>query len=87
MAFMTATEVVGAGIIKLKDVDRLCQSAFVWPEGPFGLMNKVGLGEALRMVTEKMELSHRQEINFPIPRLLIEQAQKNEPWVLGQSSS
>lgn len=85
--FMTATEVVEAGVIKLEDVDRLCQKAFAWPEGPFGLMNKVGIREALMMVTEKMELSHRQEINFPIPRLLIEQAQKNEPWLLSQSSS
>jgi len=85
VAFMTATEVVEAGIIKLEDVDRLCQNAFVWPEGPFALMNRIGIREALTMVTEKMELSHRQEINFPIPRLLIEQAQKNEPWLLGRS--
>jgi 3-hydroxyacyl-CoA dehydrogenase len=61
-------------------LDRLCRAAFSWPAGPFALMNAVGLGEALRMVTEKMELSHRREINFPIPRILIEQAQKNEPW-------
>jgi 3-hydroxybutyryl-CoA dehydrogenase len=87
VAFVTATEVVEAGIIKLGDVDRLCQNAFVWPEGPFRLMNRTGIREALRMVTEKMELSHRQEINFPIPRLLIEQAQKNEPWLSGQSFS
>jgi 3-hydroxybutyryl-CoA dehydrogenase len=87
VAFMTASEVVEAGVIKLNDVDRLCQNAFAWPEGPFRLMNKVGLREALIMVTEKMELSHRREINFPIPRLLIEQAQRNEPWLLGPSFS
>jgi enoyl-CoA hydratase/3-hydroxyacyl-CoA dehydrogenase len=87
VAFMTAAEVVEAGVIKLDDVDRLCQNAFAWPEGPFRLMNKVGIREALIMVTEKMELSHRREINFPIPRLLIEQAQKDEPWPLAQSFS
>jgi 3-hydroxyacyl-CoA dehydrogenase len=80
VAFATSTEVVGAGLIRLEDLDRLCQAAFSWPAGPFALMNTVGLGEALKMVTEKMELSHRREINFPVPRLLIEQAQKNEPW-------
>jgi enoyl-CoA hydratase/3-hydroxyacyl-CoA dehydrogenase len=82
VAFMTSTEVVEAGLIGLDDADRLCRNAFAWPDGPFGLMNKVGTGEALRMVTEKMELSHRREINFPVPRLLIEQAQRNELWPL-----
>ena len=36
----------------------------------------------MRKITEKMEMSHRQEINFPIPKLMIVQAQKNEPWPL-----
>lgn len=80
VAFAMAAEVVEAGVIRIEDVDRLCQAAFLWPAGPFALMNSIGLGEALKLVTEKMELSHRREINFPIPRILIEQAQKNEPW-------
>lgn len=80
VAFMTATEVVEAGLLPLQDVDRLCRMAFAWPHGPFGLMNRVGIRESLRMVTEKMELSHRREINFPVPRLLLEQAQRDEPW-------
>jgi len=80
VAFMTATEVVEAGMVLPPDVDRLCRTAFGWPQGPFGLMNRIGVGESLRMVTEKMELSHRREINFPVPRLLIEKAQRNEPW-------
>lgn len=86
VAFMTAAEVVEAGIIRLQDVDILCQFAFQWPEGPFALMNRIGIGESLRIVTEKMELSHRREINFPVPRLLIEQAQKNEPWLMAEQS-
>ncbi len=86
VAFMTAAEVVEAGIIRRQDVDALCQLAFDWPEGPFALMNRIGIGESLRMVAEKMELSHRREINFPVPRLLIEQAQKNEPWPTAEQS-
>jgi 3-hydroxyacyl-CoA dehydrogenase len=82
VAFMTAAEVVEADLIIPRDVDTLCRSAFLWPEGPFGLMNRVGVGAALELVTEKMEHSHRQEINFPVPRTLILQAQKNEPWPL-----
>ncbi|NIM89644.1 MAG: hypothetical protein GTO17_01705 [Candidatus Aminicenantes bacterium] len=86
VAFMTATEVVESGVIELEEAEKLCQNAFLWREGPFALMNKVGIPEALRIVTERMEISHRQEINFPIPRLLISQAQKNEPWPLKISS-
>jgi enoyl-CoA hydratase/3-hydroxyacyl-CoA dehydrogenase len=82
VAFMTSVEVVEAGIVELKDMDRILKQAMGWKEGPFALMNRLGIGEAMRMVTEKMELSHRKEINFPIPRLLITQAQKNEPWPL-----
>jgi len=82
VAFMTAAEVVEAGLSVPADVDRLCQTAFRWPEGPFALMNRLGIGTASKLVSERMELSHRQEINFPIPRNLIQQARKNEPWPL-----
>lgn len=82
VGFMTATEVVEAGVIEMEEVEKLCQNAFLWREGPFALMNKIGMREALRIVTVRMELSHRKEINFPIPQLLIAQAQKDEPWPL-----
>lgn len=83
VVFMTAAEIVDAGIVKLLDVDKMCRMAFGWEEGPFSAMNRLGIQEAMQMVTEKMELSHRREINFPIPKLLIIQAQRNEPWPLG----
>jgi len=82
VAFMTAAEVVEAGLSVPADVDRLCGTAFSWPEGPFALMNRVGTRAALGLVTEKMELSKRQEVRFPIPRNLTLQAEKNEPWPL-----
>lgn len=82
VGFMTAIEVVEAGVIEMEEVDKLCQNAFLWSEGPFALMNKMGIDEVMRIVSERMELSHRKEINFPMPRLLISQAQKKEPWPL-----
>ncbi len=82
VAFMTSVEVVEAGVIEMDEVDKLCQNAFVWREGPFALMNKMGMMEAMRIITERMELSHRKAINFPIPKLLINQVQKGEPWPL-----
>ncbi len=86
VAFMTATEVVEAGMIEMNEVDKLCQNAFLWREGPFALMNNLGIREALRIVTERMELSHRKKINFSIPKLLITQAQKSKPWPQESSS-
>jgi 3-hydroxyacyl-CoA dehydrogenase len=82
VAFMTAAEVVEAGLSVPADVDRLCRIAFRWPEGPFALMNGVGVEAALELVTEKMKLSSRQQIRFPIPRSLVSQAEKKEPWPL-----
>jgi 3-hydroxyacyl-CoA dehydrogenase len=82
VAFITSTEVVEAGLLEIAEVERLCREAFAWKEGPFAMMNRLGLEETMRKVTEKMEMSHRQEINFPITKLLIEQARKNEPWPL-----
>jgi len=86
VGFMTAVEVVEAGVAEMEEVEKLCQNAFLWREGPFALMNKMGISEVMRIVTERMELSHSKEINFPIPRLLISQAQKDEPWPLKLSS-
>jgi len=82
VAFSTSVEVVEAGMLELREVDPAIKKALRWKEGPFAMMNRLGIGEVMRMVTEKMELSHRREINYPIPRLLISQVQKNEPWPL-----
>ncbi len=85
VGFMTSVEVVEARVIEMDEVDKLCQNAFLWGEGPFALMNKMGISEVMRIVTERMELSHKKELNFPIPKPLIEQAQKGEPWPLEMS--
>jgi 3-hydroxyacyl-CoA dehydrogenase len=82
VAFIISVEVVEAGLLEIGDIEKTCLEVFGWKEGPFAMMNRLGLEETMRKVTEKMEMSHRQEINFPIPKLLITQARKNEPWPL-----
>lgn len=82
VAFITSVEIVEAGLLEIGDIEKTCLEVFGWKEGPFAMMNRLGLEETMRKVTEKMEMSHRQEINFPIPKLLIDQARKNEPWPL-----
>ena len=80
VAFMTAVEIIDAEILKLEEVEKLCTTALGWKDGPFAMMNRIGIQEAMRIVVERMQISHRKEINFPVPRLLIAQAQKNELW-------
>jgi 3-hydroxyacyl-CoA dehydrogenase len=82
VAFMVATELVESGIVELAGLEKLCTSDLLWKEGPFSMMNSLGIDEALKIVTERMFFSHRKEINFPVPRLLITQAQKNTPWLI-----
>ncbi len=82
VVFITAAEIAEAGLLEIVEVEKLCREAFGWKEGPFAMMNRLGIEEAMHKVVEKMEMSHRQEINFPITKLLIDQARKNEPWPL-----
>lgn len=82
VGFAVTTELVDSEIIELNELETLCKSVLGWEDGPFSLMNKIGIAESLKIVTEKMQLSHRKEINFPVSRLLITQAQKNTPWLV-----
>jgi enoyl-CoA hydratase/3-hydroxyacyl-CoA dehydrogenase len=86
VAFITSIEVVESEVLDLHDVDRLCKETLGWKEGPFVMMNRIGIGAAMEIVTEKMYLSHRREINFPVPRLMIQQAKKEEPWPLNSKT-
>ncbi|MFW6159747.1 MAG: 3-hydroxyacyl-CoA dehydrogenase family protein, partial [Acidobacteriota bacterium] len=86
VAFMLASEIVEAGVAEFDEVDLGCQKALGWKKGPFSLMNDKGLPAAFQMVVEKMENSHRREINFPVPSLLVSQVQKNTPWPLASES-
>lgn len=80
--FMIAVDLVESGVVGTEDVETICKRDFGWDEGPFVMMNRTGVEESLRIVTEKMELSHRREINFPIPRMLIDQVGLKQPWMI-----
>jgi 3-hydroxyacyl-CoA dehydrogenase len=82
VSFAVSTELVNSEVIELTDLERLCKDVFGWKEGPFAMMNAMGIEDSLQIVTEKMQFSHRKEINFPVSRLLITQAQKNTPWLI-----
>ena len=80
VAIIISVEIVEAGLLELEHIETICIEHFGWKEGPFALMNRLGHEETMRVVTEKMQMSHRQEINVPIPRLLIAWVRTHEPW-------
>lgn len=82
VSFMIAVDIVESEVIDLQALDRICRTELGWKEGPFTMMNRIGIQDSFQMIVEKMQLSHRKEINFPIPKTMLEQAQKGTPWPL-----
>ncbi|RKY89946.1 hypothetical protein DRQ09_00335 [candidate division KSB1 bacterium] len=80
VGFATSVEVVESGLITIEDLEYLTQNAFVWREGPFTLMNKIGIKNVYRFVEERKKIADKQGIFFPVPNMLKKQAEKNEPW-------
>lgn len=80
--FMAAVETVGAGVIELDEVERLCQNAFLWREGPFSMMNRIGMNKVWNIINQRKEELEKQGIQFPVPQLYATQAEKGEPWPL-----
>jgi 3-hydroxyacyl-CoA dehydrogenase/enoyl-CoA hydratase/carnithine racemase len=80
--FMAAVETVDAGVIEMDEVERLCQNAFLWREGPFSMMNRIGMNEVWTIINQRKEELEKQGIRFPVPQLFAAQAEKGEPWPL-----
>lgn len=82
VGFMTSVEVVENGIIRMEDLEYLCQNAFVWRKGPFTIMNELGIKDVMRVVKERRELAQSQGFHFPVPEMLVKQAEAGKPWPL-----
>jgi enoyl-CoA hydratase/3-hydroxyacyl-CoA dehydrogenase len=80
VGFVTAAEVVESHVIRMEDVDRLAENAFLWREGPFTIMDKVGIKNVMKMVKARAALAAKQKKHFIVPKLLDAQAKKNKPW-------
>lgn len=85
VGFVTATEVVDAGVIEMEEVDKLAQNAFLWSEGPYALMNGIGMKKVMSMVQTRASHAKKQRRSFPIPKFLKTQAQKGKPWSISIS--
>ncbi|UCF79071.1 MAG: enoyl-CoA hydratase/isomerase family protein [Candidatus Eiseniibacteriota bacterium] len=85
VGFATSVEVVDANVIEMEDLERLAQNAFLWAEGPFTIMNRIGIRESFRMVKQRAALARKERRAFPVPELLKKQARSGKPWPLKMS--
>lgn len=80
IGFLTATETVDAGLITIEHLELLTQNAFLWREGPFTLMNKIGKKKVREVVDQRAELAKAFKQDFPICDLLKKEMGVTTPW-------
>ena len=85
IGFMTSAEVIDSGIIEIAEFELLAQNAFLWREGPFTIMNKLGIEQSYSLVEKRAELAAKYGHDFPIPSNLQQQAESGKPWPIGLS--
>jgi len=76
--FGVAAQLVGEGVATAEDTDRGALVGLRWAQGPFGMMNKLGLDQASEVVAQ---LGAHHE-SFAVPELLQQQAATGQPWTL-----
>lgn len=80
IGFLTATETVDAGLITIEDLELLTQNAFLWREGPFTIMNKIGKQKVREVVMQRADLARSLKQDFPICGLLRQEMGIDTPW-------
>lgn len=77
VVFGVAAQIVDEQVCSMEDVDRGAKVGLRWARGPFELMNRVGLSEALRMAEAYAGLAGT---GWSVPDLLRAQGQANAAW-------
>jgi enoyl-CoA hydratase/3-hydroxyacyl-CoA dehydrogenase len=78
ITFLIAADLVSEGVASKEDVDIGARVGLRWAEGPFELMNRVGVGEAFRLADQ----AARKWSGMSAPALLRDQASKGAPFEL-----
>jgi len=78
VVFGVAVQLVEEGVAAPEDVDRGALVGLRWVQGPFGMMNDMGVDRALELV-ERIAAQHE---SFVVPQLLKDQAGTGSPWTL-----
>jgi enoyl-CoA hydratase/3-hydroxyacyl-CoA dehydrogenase len=77
-AFGVAAQLVDEGVATAGDTDRGALVGLRWAQGPFRMMNELGLDRALDVV-EHLAAHHN---SFTVPELLRRQVASGQPWTL-----
>ncbi|HEX2065553.1 MAG TPA: 3-hydroxyacyl-CoA dehydrogenase NAD-binding domain-containing protein, partial [Candidatus Thermoplasmatota archaeon] len=79
VAFGIACHLVEEKVATMRDTDRGATIGLRWAQGPFALMNQVGISKA---AAEVRALAERWGAAFPMPKALAEAAAAGTPWRL-----
>jgi enoyl-CoA hydratase/3-hydroxyacyl-CoA dehydrogenase len=78
VVFGVAAQLVEEGVATVEDTDRGALVGLRWARGPFGMMNDLGLDQALELVEQ---LAARYD-RFAVPELLRQQTAAGQTWTL-----
>jgi enoyl-CoA hydratase/3-hydroxyacyl-CoA dehydrogenase len=78
VVFGIAAELVEEGVASIEDIERGALVGLRWPQGPFGMMNDLGVDRALELVEEVAALHD----TFTVPDNLRKQATSGQPWTI-----
>jgi enoyl-CoA hydratase/3-hydroxyacyl-CoA dehydrogenase len=73
--FGLVTEILDSGISSIADLEMAVENALVM-NPPFQMMNEMGVDKALELV----EANAKEWPEFPVPKVLVEQARSGKPW-------
>ncbi len=78
VVFGIAAQLVEDGVASIEDIERGALVGLRWPQGPFGMMNDLGVDRALALV-EQVATFHD---SFTVPDHLQKQATSGQPWII-----
>jgi enoyl-CoA hydratase/3-hydroxyacyl-CoA dehydrogenase len=78
VVFSIAAELLEEDVASIEDIERGALVGLRWPQGPFGMMNDLGVDRALEFVEQVAALHD----TFTIPDNLRKQATSGQPWII-----
>jgi enoyl-CoA hydratase/3-hydroxyacyl-CoA dehydrogenase len=78
VVFGVAAQLVEEDVASIADIERGALVGLRWPQGPFGMMNHLGVDRALELV-EQVAAHHE---SFIVPKNLQEQATSGQSWMI-----
>lgn len=78
VVFGVAVQLVEEGVAAIEDTDLGALVGLRWAQGPFGMMNDLGMDKSLSLIEQVGNL----HASFSVPDLMQQQANQGTPWVI-----